>query len=290
MKKSFNSNDRFGIMVLVATAVHAILILTVGFSVDALTDPERSLPKMEIILVHHSTEKENKKADYLAQANNEGGGNQQEKVRPKSPTSTPNVLPVEGDAQQRQQASSPEQTKVLEKQVMVQRRSKTKTVQPTPGEESPVQQPVTSDQLVMQSFEMARLSAEIDISRENQAQKPEHKYISASTQEYTYASYMEAWRLKIENIGKLNFPDEAIRKKLFGDLILDVGINADGTIFAIKVLKSSGHKVLDDSAIRIARMAAPYAELTDEIKKEHDVLHIVRTWQFMKNRRIRTRQ
>ena len=86
--------------------------------------------------------------------------------------------------------------------------------------------------------------------------------------------------------GNLNYPDEARRRKLYGNLILQVSLKADGTIEEIKVRKSSGHKLLDDAAIRIVRLAAPYAPFPEEIRKETDVLDIVRTWQFLNSNRL----
>ena len=92
---------------------------------------------------------------------------------------------------------------------------------------------------------------------------------------------MEAWHAKVEKIGNLNYPDEARRKKLSGSLMLDVALNPDGTINEIVLRRSSGHRVLDDAAIRIVRLAAPFARFPDDIREETDILHIERTWQFL---------
>jgi len=84
----------------------------------------------------------------------------------------------------------------------------------------------------------------------------------------------------VERIGNLNYPDEAKRKQLSGNLLLDVAINPDGTLNSVNVVRSSGHKVLDDGAIRIVKLAAPFAPFPDDIRRTTDILHIIRTWQF----------
>jgi protein TonB len=109
---------------------------------------------------------------------------------------------------------------------------------------------------------------------------PRQRYISASTKEYAPASYMEAWRRKVERIGTINYPEEAKRRDLSGDLMLDVALRPNGSVLKIKVVRSSGHKVLDDAAKRIVYLAAPFGAFPEEIKKDTDILHILRTWNF----------
>ncbi|MEJ2760202.1 MAG: energy transducer TonB [Gammaproteobacteria bacterium] len=94
---------------------------------------------------------------------------------------------------------------------------------------------------------------------------------------------MEAWRAKVERVGNLNYPQEAQRQGLSGSLILDVALNPDGSVKKIIVRRSSGYKVLDDAAIRIVKLASPFAPFPDDIRKETDILHITRTWQFLAN-------
>jgi protein TonB len=149
-----------------------------------------------------------------------------------------------------------------------------------PQPQTPEKLPSAST-LVTNSLKIAALSAEIDRKLESRAQRPRQKFISASTREYKYAAYMEAWRAKVERIGNLNYPEAARQQGLSGSLILDVGLKPDGSIDDIIIRKSSGHKLLDDAAVRIVQLAAPYSPFTDDIKSETDILHITRTWQFL---------
>ena len=98
------------------------------------------------------------------------------------------------------------------------------------------------------------------------------KYISANTKQYEYASYMDSWRRKVERVGNLNYPEEARKLNLSGSLQLEVALNRDGTINEITLRKSSGKKVLDDAAIKIVELAAPYAAFPENIEKKHSRL------------------
>ncbi len=140
--------------------------------------------------------------------------------------------------------------------------------------------------LASRGEEIARLNAKLVEDTAAFASRPRRKAISASTQEYKYASYLEAWRRKVEAIGNLNYPEEARRRKLYGNLILQVGVRADGSLEEIRVLRSSGSNILDEAAVRIVQLAAPFAPFPPDIRRETDFLDITRTWQFLSNNRF----
>jgi periplasmic protein TonB len=144
----------------------------------------------------------------------------------------------------------------------------------------------TAAQLITRSFAMASLDAELQQKLELRARRPRRKFISASTKEYRFAAYMEAWRAKVERVGNINYPDEARRNDLSGSLLLDVAINPDGSVREITVRRSSGKKVLDDAAVRIVELAAPFARFPDDFLKEIDILHVTRTWKFLNSDRF----
>ena len=157
---------------------------------------------------------------------------------------------------------------------------------PAPAPEPPPVKTLNAAALVTQSLAMASLSAEIDQKLQAYAERPRRKWITARTTESKYAAYMDAWRIKVERVGNLNYPDEARRKRLSGALLLDVALNADGSINTVTLRRSSGHKVLDDAAIRIVELAAPYARFPANIAAETDILHIERTWRFLNSDRF----
>ena len=281
------SADRLGMTLLIAVIVHAVFILGVSFKPELVNSTENKHPPIEIVLVHQRSEKAPAKAELLAQANLEGGGNTDDKVRPTSPASTP--IPPDRPGRSTEitmAASPPQQPQPPQDNILTQEQAQQALQQEfTP---SLKKQPLTAAELIELSMEMANLSAEIDRDMQAYAQRTKHRYISSQAREYRDAAYLDAWRAKIERIGNLNYPEEAKRKSVSGSLILDVAINANGTISNITVVRPSGEKILDDAAIRIVRLAAPFAPFPDELRKDTDVLHITRTWQFLNNNRLDT--
>lgn len=151
----------------------------------------------------------------------------------------------------------------------------------------PAQPAVTAAQiLASRTTEIAELTARIHHSSVSYANRQRRKAISASTREYKYANYLEAWRRKVERVGNLNYPEEAKRHKMYGTLILHVAVRADGSIEGIRVLRTSGFDVLDEAAISIVELSAPFAPFPPDIRSETDVLDITRTWQFLRSNRL----
>ena len=133
------------------------------------------------------------------------------------------------------------------------------------------------------------LSTALDERLQAYAERPRRKWITARTREHAYAAYMEAWRQKVERVGNLNYPNEARRRALSGSLSLDVALNADGSVAEIFLRRSSGEKVLDDAAVRIVELAAPFARFPPSIREEVDLLHIERTWVFSSRNEFNSR-
>ena len=136
--------------------------------------------------------------------------------------------------------------------------------------------------LASQGMEIARLTASLEARASNYASRVRRKSISASTREFRYASYLGAWARKVERIGNLNYPQAAKEQQLYGSLILHVAVRADGSVEGIRVVRSSGFDLLDQAAIQIVELAAPYSPFPPDIAAETDVLDIIRTWQFMR--------
>ena len=145
----------------------------------------------------------------------------------------------------------------------------------------------TTRDVLEKKLEMAKLAAEIQQESQAYAKRPKKKYISANTKEYQYAAYMSAWVARVERIGNLNYPDEARREQMHGELVLTVALRKDGTIKSIDVIESSGHKLLDDSAIRIVNQSAPFPPIPAE--DGVDELYVTRTWQFLPGDILRNR-
>ncbi len=284
--------DRLGLTLFFALAVHAIVIL--GLTFNAQDDlRQHTAPPMEITLVHSRSDEAPDKADYLAQANQQGGGNVDEKVRPSAPVSSPTPSEHKGMAPTPKRAAPPppQPKRAPHKEVLTAPKAKEKTPTEKPRKPQPARKLPTASQLLQRSQEIARLTAQIRESEQTYAQRPRRTYISgANAKEYRFATYMESWRNKVERIGNLNYPEDARRRGLSGSLLLDVAIRPDGSVVSAKVLRSSGNALLDDAAVRIVHLAGPFAPLPPEIRRDTDELHIIRTWQFESGGSLSTHQ
>ncbi|RLA35604.1 MAG: energy transducer TonB [Gammaproteobacteria bacterium] len=281
-------NDRLGMTLFLAAAVHTLLILGIGFDFKPRIPTTPPPLTLDITLVHHRSEEPPEQADYLAQASQDGGGNTEEKVRPEGPVSVPNIDPTPGNAPASLAEATPAPTPPPQPQTLARLQPEAELHQPPPT--PPVEEPprLTAAELYQRSRQMASLAAEISDSFRLHAERPRKKVVNARTQEYIYAAYMDAWQRKVERIGNLNYPDEAKRQRLAGSLLLQVDINPDGTVRDVMLLRSSGEKILDDAAVRIVRLSAPYAPFTPAMREEVDILQMLRTWQFLAGNRFAT--
>jgi protein TonB len=270
--------DRLGLTLLVAAVVHAFIILGITFKPLDRNRPDHRQQSLEILVVDQSVEPrpEDEKADFLAQTSQQGSGEEMEVKEPEfEQTSEPIPLP------QQMQQTPPLPTQEERPRLVTETPTSETLPEPPPEEPAPI--PSATQLLNSKDLEIARLTAELQRKTQAYAKMPKRKAISASTKEYKYAAYLDAWRRKVERIGNLNYPDQAKRDRLYGNLVLHVAVRADGSVERIRVLHSSGHKILDDAAVRIVRMSAPFSPFPAEIRKEVDVIDITRTWQFLRS-------
>lgn len=284
--KAFH-HDPLGVTLILAAALHMVLIMGVGFDISRNTPlpPERTL---DVTIVHPQQKPQPpEKADFLANANQQGAIEFEGNSRPTAPPALLAPAEEQKASQALIRSGSTQAEPEPSQRVVTQKKSPVK--QETRQQKTPVQAHKKTNiaQLLSSTRqEISRLTLELDENTRYAANRPRRKAINASTQEYIYASYLTTWRKKVERVGNLNYPDEAKRKKLYGDLMLHVALRADGSVQKIRVVRSSGHKVLDDSAIRIVRLAAPFSPFPPEIREQVDILDITRTWQFLSSNRL----
>ncbi|MDX8385329.1 MAG: energy transducer TonB [Gallionella sp.] len=259
-----------------SVAFHAFAMFGIAL---VLPDPRINIDThqaLQVVLVNSKSESSPVDADALAQANLDGGGNTEKDLQAKTP------LPTIRDDEKFTPEKNPKTVAQLEnetKQMLAKLKSDYNIVQP----ELKMQKSITSlsgDDLVQKSLEIAKLEAQIEQNINIYQKLPRRKFVGARTTEYRFAQYIEDWRVKVERIGNLNYPEQARRKKIYGKLQLSVSIHKDGSIEAIEVSKSSGKRILDAAAIRIVRLGAPYSLLPPSITKDTDILTITRTWTF----------
>ena len=281
-------HDRMlGAAVGLSLALHAA-VLSVHFKFPEGLRWKQENPPLEVVLVNAKTRERPAKAEVLAQANLDRGGNVEENRRAKTP------LPVTeprkpgkdlADAQRRQRALEARQQELMEQMRAVQ----SEAPAPAPRQQG-LEEPganTSGRDLADLALAAMRLQAQIDRQIDDYQKRPRKKFIGANAAEYRFAQYEEDWRVKVERVGTLNYPAEA-RGKVYGNLRLTVAIRPDGSVESVELDRSSGLKVLDAAAFKIVRMAAPYARFPPDIKRDTDLLVITRTWFFGQGDKIWT--
>ena len=262
----------------VSVSIHLFLLLAVGakfFDPSNFTPPHNAL---DVVLVNAKSANKPVKADALAQANLDGGGNNDDKRRAKTP------MPALDQSAARNEKLAQQRVTQLEQEVktlMTQANSRAKVLQGEINQQpSGTPKPLNPSELLQQSMEIRRLEAELAKEHETYQQRPKRKFVGGRTTEYRFAQFVENWRLKIERVGNLNYPEEAKRARSQGQLQLTVAIKSNGEVEDIKVERSSGNRTLDQAAKRIVMLSAPFDRFPDSFKNDTDVLHITRTWIF----------
>lgn len=270
-------NQRLTATVVLSLIFHALLILGVGFTLGGNAP---LVPTLEVIFSHTSTPLPPKQADFLAQANQQGGGDHDKAARPRD--TQPGVMPQEqaGLTQLPQRATPPPPPTPLQTRVVSSRHGLDPIAQQQQTPPSERSQDSSARAREQRDAEMARLAAEVHLRSENYAKRPNRKFVSASTREYAYANYMRAWVDRAERIGNLNYPDEARLRRLGGKVVISVGVRRDGSIESSNVLVSSGIPLLDAAALRVVQLAQPFPPLPTS-SEEIDILQITRTWLFL---------
>jgi len=270
-----SNKDSLAIALVVAVIVHLALVLGMNFTAH---EPESINKSIDITLITTPAKKAPEKADFLAQENQLGVGEKTKKPEP--PAQQPST---QADNQVKQTKKTvPEESKPkAEKKIMTQQKAEKKVV--TASKPEPVNQPenrpqqITAESLQQQ---IAQLGAEFRQSQPSGEQSRIISIDSVNAHQFMAAQYMTDWINKVTRIGKLNYPEAAAKKNFSEPLSMSVGINADGSIYSIRINRSSGNPELDEAAKNIVRMSAPFAPLPLELRKELDVLVITRVWKF----------
>lgn len=268
--------DRLSFTLFLAASLHAALILGVGFS--ASMNVEQS-PTIEITLAQFNDPEEPEDAEFAAQSNQLGSGTEAEVMEMTTDTEADfqdNVFQeVAAESLPAQEAA------LLEKRELLTSLSNPEDAVPT-NDETPteaVESPLSQNYEAL-AREIASLEARIATERQALAKAPRVKRLtSVSTKTADEAAYLNMWRQKVERIGNANYPSGDI----YGNLRMLVVINWDGKLRDLRILESSGHRELDDAALRIVRIAAPFQDFPVEMRKKYDQLEIIRTWKFSRS-------
>ena len=263
--------EKFGLVVTMQVAIvssiafHTIAIVGLGFKLPSILREDAPHNVMDVVLVNSRSATKPTKADALAQANLDGGGNTDQKLRASTPfpLTESQRLTLEAKAMQERQKQLEEESR----QIMLQLKSKSAV--------NPVQQQQEARDLVERNLEMERLEAQIRRQQQAYQERPRKKFIGARAEEYRFAAYIDRWRARIERIGTLYYP-----RGSQGSLQVTVGIRKDGEIESVEINRRSGSRTIDQAAQRIVRMAAPFEAFPKDIRADTDILYITRTYTF----------
>ncbi len=278
MSRRISATERLNGTLILSGIAYGVLVLGVGFTLDKAAPVT---PTLDVVLSPTASAAKPEHADFLAQTDNQGGGDAARAQRPLDDqlSQLPQTEPGDAPVPMRQQKTPPEPEPVqrlITTQTQAERQTaRAREQKPTVAEPLP-----EGSELVEQSLALAKLANEFSRKQNLQARASRHKYITASTREYAYAQYMNDWVRKVERVGNANYPQQALLNRLSGQLILTVAIRRDGRIEDITVVKSSGNRVLDRAAGDIVRLAEPFPALP-RTAEDPAVLHITRTWQFI---------
>ncbi len=277
------THNRLGFTLSMAVALHIAVILGMGFVLDPPKAPASK--RIDITLSQFKTDKTVHDADYVAETNQEASGTESSKKELTTDQDSVINSAVINDtrltemAPRRQQAS--QQMQLIKASADADRSTN------DPDQQRALTQQLAAgqDEIYQHQQEIASLQAKLDRERQEYARLPRVRRLSSvATKAADDAKYLYDWQKRIERIGNQHYPQSARSGELYGDLQMVVTIRANGSLDSARVIKSSGQKILDDAALRIVRLASPYAPFPPAIKKEADVLEIVRTWRFSKNR------
>ncbi len=275
-----NSNDRVSFTLFLAVALHALVIFGITFT---LNKGSKIAPTLNITIATHKSAIEPEKSDFLAQHNQQASGRADtiKELTTKEKAIIDDLVVRETNPDPQQKATKLTRT---EQQVVDTTKDSARTLvlNKQESDETSEQENEGQDfETPLQSREYASLKAKLDKLKQDLANKPRiRRLTSVSTKASHDAAYLNDWAQKIEFVGNNNFPRAALEKRIFGKLRLSVLLKPNGVVDKVEILKSSGHTILDQAAVKIVRMASPFNPIPKEVRKDNDKLEIIRTWRF----------
>ena len=271
--------DRLPPMLFLAALIHGILIIGITFNAVLGSEISDAI-SLEVTIVADPDQNIDKpdKAEYLAQASQEGGGNTQEQVRPSAPLQSEVPIDNFGDESGDSLADSAV-FKDTADQVLTSRREQELSVVDKPRDDTA---PDESNAILLESglAQTLPLPNEDEASLQIHDQNLRQLVTSVDTKESNIAGYLQRWKTKIETIGVKYFPEKGAMQGMTGSPTLEVTISASGQLTEVIVRHSSGSKIVDQAALNILRRAAPFDPFPEAIRVDYDQLRFAYKWQF----------
>jgi protein TonB len=278
----------------VAIAIHACVILALGFNWSQSTNNNNTL---EVTLAQFKSQAPNPDADFFAQMDQLGSGSA-EQVKKLSDTQVTNYSPDNEQAEVTQKlqqdldnssenndSKQPFEKNISTFELVSTNNSDFYTIKRQLSQpKADVANESHNNSLASQ---IVALRSQINLRRQEIAKAPRQRVLSTmSTNSHQDAAYLENWRRRIVSVGNIHYPKAADKQKIYGRVRLLIAMRANGSIKSIEILESSGKKILDQGAVKIVRLAAPFEPFSQEMRKNTDILEIIRTIEFEKSTQI----
>jgi protein TonB len=273
--------DRLATAVFVAALLHGLFILGVRFAAPSSDD--RPLPTLEVLLVPDGpAEADNPDASYIAARSQHGAGTTQERQRTSLPEAAASLLEHAGEERGDAYAEQASESSAGSSQLLASTSQRSRQVQTG----DPLQR-AESAAVPIESRPLAQVGLNATAADEALRLRGElvtDDRLLADTRESQIAAYLDGWKRRIEQVGTINFPNEARRRTMSGNPVLEVAIRADGHLEQVLVRRTSGYRELDQAAVGIVRLASPFDPFTPAMRERYPVLRFAYEWQFLDGR------
>jgi len=277
LETGYAKHTRFRNAVIAALIAHAAILAGVSFDADFSSG---SASQIEVTLAMQPSEVTPEDARQVAQANQQGSGDSSDL----NEVTSANQAPPTPAASERQRTAQAQDLRNGQQKTVSARDAERKVARDADEQRKKALLHETNPEVARLNRELESLQAELDEHTRAHSENPRvRRLTSTSARRSVDAAYLLDWRQRLEAVGNKYYPEASIRYGIFGNVKLMVVIRHDGTLEDVRVLSSSGYAVLDEAAIKVVRMAAPFAPFPKELRATTDKLEIVRTWQYLEN-------
>jgi len=274
------ANDRILTTCFLAALFHGIVILGVTFS-SSNGGGELDAPALEVVLVNEPVPNvsKNPTARYVSQRSQQGSGNRLNTEQTLIPRSSTVPLDRAGVPDGEGLSAQHGAQDVGDDELIATQAPAVKILYfATPAAAN---EPAQMPELLEKKANLGMAPNDEGIELRLRGKPKDQLWIAADTRESDVAVYLDGWRRKIERVGTMNFPDAARRRKLSGTPVIEVTIGGDGRLLRTVLRRSSGHAEIDEAAMRILKLAAPYDPFPAALNAKHDEIRIAYEWQFL---------
>ena len=272
------SRDRLSSTLFFAVVIHGVLILGITFGdIDLRGTPEVSTLRVTVVVP--SDDDLVRDTDIIAQADSGGSGTGARPTEPAAPAAQSQQRSIEApDLGADMRTTLPGQPQTQPDVLVTRDQSQRTAVALLDPTDAAAERPELAQAAQDPTRPVTRLLS--DDERLAVDAPVRELVIGPDTRADEAAPYLAAWRNRVERIGTQNYPDQARAAGLAGNPVLEVAIRADGTLADIIVKRSSGHSFLDQAALNILRLAAPFQPFDDTLKLRYEQLRFAYEWRF----------